>query len=396
MVRRPGCQRERGTGGELGLDMAARRSAFADCSPPVFASRLERGGSCRQDEGMTAESKPGACIAPHPAPRSRSGEPRPSPSAGVPGEEGSEGCAIARERADPSDIDRGDWVERYVPRRARPYARLARLDRPIGTWLLLFPGWWGIALAARRWPDPVLLALFALGALVMRGAGCTLNDIADRDFDGRVARTRLRPLPSGAVSVWQAAAFLLLQLAIGAAVLFSLNRLSILLGIAVLGLVGSYPYMKRVTYWPQVFLGLNFNWGALVGWTAVTATLAWPALLLYLGGVFWTVGYDTIYAHQDKEDDALIGVRSSALALGSRTRPWLFGFYAAAVLLWGAAGVAVGLGPWFWAGLAAAATRLAWQAARVDIDRPADCLAKFRSNRAVGWLMLAGIVAGHL
>jgi 4-hydroxybenzoate polyprenyltransferase len=314
----------------------------------------------------------------------------------VPGEEGSEGCAIARERADPSDIDRGDWVERYVPRRARPYARLARLDRPIGTWLLLFPGWWGIALAARRWPDPVLLALFALGALVMRGAGCTLNDIADRDFDGRVARTRLRPLPSGAVSVWQAAAFLLLQLAIGAAVLFSLNRLSILLGIAVLGLVGSYPYMKRVTYWPQVFLGLNFNWGALVGWTAVTATLAWPALLLYLGGVFWTVGYDTIYAHQDKEDDALIGVRSSALALGSRTRPWLFGFYAAAVLLWGAAGVAVGLGPWFWAGLAAAATHLAWQAARVDIDRPADCLAKFRSNRAVGWLMLAGIVAGHL
>jgi 4-hydroxybenzoate polyprenyltransferase len=277
----------------------------------------------------------------------------------------------------------------------RPYVRLARLDRPIGTWLLLFPGWWGIALAARRWPDLALMTLFAVGALVMRGAGCTLNDIADRHYDAQVARTRLRPLPSGAVSVPQAVAFLLLQAAAGCAVLLSLNRASIVLGLAVLGLIGSYPFMKRITHWPQIFLGLNFNWGALIGWTAVTGTFAAPPLLLYLGGVFWTIGYDTIYAHQDKEDDRRIGVKSSALALGRRTRPWLFLFYAASLLLWGAAGLMAGLAAAFWVGLALAALQLSWQAARVDIDNPADCLQKFRSNRLVGWLLLAGIVGGH-
>jgi 4-hydroxybenzoate polyprenyltransferase len=307
-----------------------------------------------------------------------------------------EGDRAAAISTDLSDIDHGDWVERHLPTSIRPYARLARLDRPIGTWLLLFPGWWGIALASGSWPDPVLLLLFAIGAVAMRGAGCTLNDIADRHYDSQVARTRLRPLPSGAVSVGQAAVFLLLQLAIGAAVLSSLNRTSILLGLAVLGLIGTYPLMKRITYWPQVFLGLNFNWGALIGWTAVTGALAWPPLLLYLGGVFWTIGYDTIYAHQDKEDDVRIGVKSSAIALGSRTRPWLFAFYGAALLLWAAAGHVAGLGVMFRIGLAAAAGQLTWQAARVATDHPADCLAKFRSNRVVGWLMLAGIVAGHL
>jgi 4-hydroxybenzoate polyprenyltransferase len=236
----------------------------------------------------------------------------------------------AAEIPDPSDIRTGDWVARRLPGWAEPYARLARIDRPIGTWLLLFPAWWGIALAAPvqpepGWPDPVLLLLFALGALVMRGAGCTLNDIADRDFDARVARTRLRPLPSGRITVFQALVFLAAQLAIGAAVLFSLNNLSILLGLAVLALIGTYPFMKRITWWPQLFLGLNFNWGALIGWTAVTGALAAPPLLLYLGGVFWTLGYDTIYAHQDKEDDARIGVKSSALALGERTRPCVLG-----------------------------------------------------------------------
>ncbi len=296
---------------------------------------------------------------------------------------------------DPSDIRHGDWVERYLPVRLRPYARLARLDRPIGTWLLLFPGWWGIALASGHWPDSMLLLMFAIGAVVMRGAGCTLNDIADRHYDAQVARTRLRPLPSGAVSVPQAFLFLLLQSAIGAGVLFSLNRPSVLLGFSVLGLIGTYPFMKRITYWPQVFLGLNFNWGALIGWTAVTGALAWPSLLLYVGGVFWTLGYDTIYAHQDKEDDIRIGVRSSAIALGAHTRPWLFAFYGAALLLWSAAGHVAGLGAVFWVGLAAAAVQLAWQGARVNIDDPADCLSKFRSNRAVGWLLLAGIVAGH-
>jgi 4-hydroxybenzoate polyprenyltransferase len=304
--------------------------------------------------------------------------------------------ALRARPVDPSDIQTGDWVERYLPPRLRPYARLARLDRPIGTWLLLFPGWWAIALASERWPDPTLLLLFAIGAVAMRGAGCTLNDIADRHFDAKVARTRMRPLPSGAVSVPQAGVFLLLQLTIGVAVLLSLNQASIGLGFAVLGLIGTYPFMKRITYWPQVFLGLNFNWGALLGWTAVTGALAVPSLLLYLGGVSWTIGYDTIYAHQDKDDDIGIGVKSSAIALGPHTRPWLFAFYGAAILFWAGAGLQAGIGTMFWVGLAGAALQLAWQAARVATDDPADCLAKFRSNRAVGWLVLAGIVAGHL
>ena len=324
----------------------------------------------------------------------RSGIPHLTPALSAPG--GGEGDEI-----DPTDIHVGDWVDRLLPRWAEPYARLARLDRPIGTWLLLFPGWWSIALANNpesgpRWPDPVLMLLFALGAVVMRGAGCTLNDIADRDYDGKVARTRLRPIPSGRVSVPQAAIFMAAQLAIGAAILLSLTRASILLGLAVLGLIATYPYMKRITYWPQLFLGLNFNWGALIGWAAVTGRLAWPPVLLYLGGICWTLGYDTIYAHQDKEDDARIGVKSSALALDDRTRPFLFLFYGAAAALWAAAGIAAGLNPVFLAGLTLAAAQLAWQAARVDTHDPLDCLRKFRSNRLVGWLVLASIVAGRL
>jgi 4-hydroxybenzoate polyprenyltransferase len=186
-----------------------------------------------------------------------------------------------------------------------------------------------------------------------------------------------------------------LQLAVGAGVLLCLNRATQLLGIAVLALIASYPFMKRITWWPQLFLGLNFNWGALIGWTAVTGSLGWPPLLLYLGGICWTLGYDTIYAHQDKEDDARIGVKSSALALGERTRPFLYATYAAAMALWGAAGVAAGLGAAFFIVLAVVAVQLLWQAARVDADDPADCLAKFRSNRLAGWLMLTGIVTGH-
>jgi 4-hydroxybenzoate polyprenyltransferase len=295
-----------------------------------------------------------------------------------------------------TDIRAGDWVDRYAPPALRPYLRLARLDRPIGTWLLLFPGWWAIAMAAPGWPDARLLALFALGAVAMRGAGCTLNDIIDRDIDGRVARTRTRPLPSGAVSLRQAMVFLVLQLLIGAGVLLCLDRLAVLLGLLVLLLIGTYPLMKRVTYWPQFFLGLNFNWGALMGWAAATGRLDASAFLLYAGGIAWTLGYDTIYAHQDKEDDALIGVKSSALALGARTRPFLLVFYAAAVALWAAAGVAAGLGWAFWAALGAGAAQLLWQGSQVDIDDPSDCLAKFRANRWVGWLMLLGAVGGHV
>jgi len=231
--------------------------------------------------------------------------------------------------------------------------------------------------------------------VVIRAADCTLNDIADREYDGKVARTRLRPLPSGRVSVLQAVVVMAAQLTVGAAVLFSLDRACWWLGIGVLALIGTYPFMKRITYWPQLSLGLNFNWGALLGWAAATGGLAWPPVLLYFGGIFWTLGYDTIYAHQDKEDDARIGVKSSALALGERTRPWLFGFYAAALALWAAVGIWAGLGILFWAGLAGVGLQLGWQAARVNIHDPADCLDKFRSNRIAGWLLFAGIVAGH-
>ncbi len=287
-----------------------------------------------------------------------------------------------------TDIRAGDWVDRVAPSALRPYLRLARLDRPIGTWLLLFPCWWGIALAAKGWPDWGLMILFGIGAVVMRGAGCTFNDIVDRDFDAKVERTRVRPIPSGAVSVAAAITFLIVQLAIGAAILFALNWLAIALGFLVIALIVTYPFMKRITYWPQFFLGLNFNWGALVGWAAVRGELQWPAYLLYAGGIAWTLGYDTIYAHQDKEDDALIGVKSSALALGALTRPFLFIFYAAAVALWVVAGESAGLGWPFRAALVLVLFQLLWQAARVDIDSPADCLAKFKSNRVTGWLLL--------
>lgn len=294
-----------------------------------------------------------------------------------------------------SDIRAGDWADRYAPSALRPYIRLARLDRPIGTWLLLFPGWWAIAMAAERWPDWGLLALFGIGAVAMRGAGCTLNDLVDRDFDAKVARTRTRPLPSGAVTPAQALVFLVLQLAIGAAVLLSFNRFAIGTGLAVLALIATYPFMKRITYWPQFFLGLNFNWGALLGWAAVRGSLEWTPVLLYLGGIAWTLGYDTIYAHQDKEDDVRIGVKSSALALGNRTRPWLFIFYGIATAFWIGAGVSGGFAWPFYLGLLAAGLQLAWQALRVDIDSPEDCLAKFHSNRIVGWALLLGSIAAR-
>ena len=227
--------------------------------------------------------------------------------------------------SDRSDMPRGHWIDRVVPAGARPYLRLMRIDRPIGTWLLLLPGWWAIALAAPDggWPDFRLLALFAVGAIVMRGAGCVVNDMADRDFDARVARTATRPIPSGAVSLRRAGLLLAGLLVIGLAVLLSLGTLAIWLGVLSLGLVALYPFMKRVTDWPQVWLGLTFNWGALLGWAAATGRIDPPALWLYAGGIAWTMVYDTIYAHQDKEDDALIGVRSTALLFGGASRRWL-------------------------------------------------------------------------
>jgi len=220
------------------------------------------------------------------------------------------------------DIPVECWIDRRLPAAWRPYCRLMRLDRPIGTWLLLFPCWWSAALAAEGWPDLWLFALFAIGAVVMRGAGCTVNDWADRDFDGKVARTAARPIPSGAVSPRQALIFLVAQLLVGLLVLLQLNWFAIGVGAASLLLVFPYPFMKRITYWPQAWLGLTFNWGALVGWAAVRGDLTLAPVLLYIAGVFWTLGYDTIYAHQDKEDDILVGVKSTALALGENTVAW--------------------------------------------------------------------------
>ena len=290
-----------------------------------------------------------------------------------------------------TDIPEQGWVPRLLPAALQPYARLMRLDRPIGTWLLLFPGWWSLAMAARGRADLWLFAAFALGAVIMRGAGCTWNDITDRHYDGRVARTRTRPIPSGAVSVRQAVLFMGLLLLAALAILATFNRFAILLGAASLIIVFTYPFMKRVTYWPQFVLGLAFNWGALLGWAAVTGGLALAPVLLYLAGIFWTLGYDTIYAHQDKEDDALIGLKSSALRLGARTRPFLFFTYGMTVLLMAAAGTLLGYGWAFRLALALAAAQLVWQAARARLDVPEDCLAKFRSNRLFAWIILAGI-----
>ncbi|MDJ0893616.1 MAG: 4-hydroxybenzoate octaprenyltransferase [Alphaproteobacteria bacterium] len=290
-----------------------------------------------------------------------------------------------------TDIPVAGWVDRLLPKAARPYARLMRLDRPIGTWLLLFPGWWSIAMAWRGWENAWLFAAFGLGAIIMRGAGCTWNDITDRDFDGRVARTRTRPIPAGEVTVRQAYLFLGLLLLAGLAILLTFNPFAIALGAASLVLVFSYPFMKRITYWPQFVLGLAFNWGALLGWAAVDGALALPPALLYVAGIFWTLGYDTIYAHQDKEDDALIGVKSTALKLGPKTRPFLYQVYAATVLLMAAMGWFIGYGWPFYACLAAGAAQLFWQAHRVALDDPEDCLAKFRSNRLFAWLVLAGM-----
>jgi len=300
--------------------------------------------------------------------------------------------------ADASDIPSASWVDRYAPAWARPWMRLARLDRPIGTWLLLLPCWWSLALATAAgpepaWPSPWYILLFAVGASVMRGAGCTWNDITDREFDGQVARTATRPIPSGAVSVRGALVFLVLQMLLGLAVLVSFNSFAIAVGAASLLLIFPYPFMKRITWWPQAWLGLTFNWGALVGWAAVAGSLSPAPVLMYAAGFFWTLGYDTIYAHQDKEDDALIGVKSSARRLGGRTRPFLFLFYGVTVLLLGASGWTAGMTWPFYIGLAAAALQLAWQAADVDIDSPQDCLAKFKSNKWFGLILLAGLIA---
>jgi 4-hydroxybenzoate polyprenyltransferase len=294
----------------------------------------------------------------------------------------------------------GNWVDQLAPLRARPYLRLARLDRPIGSWLLLIPCWWSSALAAiaarEGAPHLTHLALFFIGAFAMRGAGCTWNDIVDRDLDRSVERTRSRPIPSGQVSVPEALVFLVAQALTGLAVLLQFNAFAIVTGIASLAVVAIYPFMKRITYWPQIVLGFAFSWGALMGWAATFGRLDVAPLVLYAGAIAWVIGYDTIYAHQDREDDALIGIKSTALLFGDRTKPVLAIFYGIAAVLIGLAGARTGAGAVFFLGLTAFAAHLGWQIARLDIRDPGLCLALFKSNRDAGLILFAGMVGQAL
>ncbi len=303
-----------------------------------------------------------------------------------------------------ADATRANWVDRFAPPWARPWARLSRLDRPAGTWLLLIPCWWGLALAIAGDPagpkpfDLWIAVGCGIGALLMRGAGCTWNDIADREVDARVARTRSRPIPSGQVGVRGALAWGIVQALAAFAILVSFPPQAIGLGIASLALVAVYPFAKRFTWWPQIFLGLAFNWGVILAHAAHGTTPGWAAVLLYGAGIAWTLFYDTIYAHQDREDDALVGVKSTARLFGARTRTWLFGFMFAAVSL---AALAVTLAtrdelqPWpllaALVGTWAFGIHLSAQLRQLDIDDPDLCLRLFRSNRGAGLILAAGL-----
>ncbi len=297
-----------------------------------------------------------------------------------------------------ADAPKGNWVDRFSPEWARPFLQLARTDRPIGGWLLMWPCWWSAALAATTagepYPNPWHLALFLIGAHVMRGAGCVWNDLLDRKIDAQVERTRSRPLPSGRVSTQAALAFMVALALTGLLVLLQFNRFTILLGIASLSIVAVYPLMKRLTSWPQAVLGLAFGWGALVGWAALFGSLALPPLLLYAATILWIVGYDTIYAHQDKEDDALIGMKSTALRFGEKTKTWLIGLYGGAWVLMALAGYLAGSGWMFLAGMLAAGGHLAWQIATLDTADGANCLTRFRANHAYGAIVFLALLAG--
>ncbi len=290
-----------------------------------------------------------------------------------------------------------NWVDRYAPRTLRPWLKLARFDRPIGTWLLMLPGWQAVAMAGAeqgKGPDFRLLLLIAVGALVMRGAGCAYNDIVDRDYDAQVARTAMRPIPSGQISVKGAFAYLAGLSLIGLLILMSLKPLAIALGVGSLLLVAAYPFMKRITWWPQAWLGLTFNWGAPLGYAAATGHFGWQAVLLYASGFFWTLGYDTIYAVQDMEDDALVGVKSSARRLGAKAPRGVAVFYLVCVLLAGAAAAVAHLGPLVLPFLIAYAVHLLWQARSLRVDDGALALKLFKSNREAGLILFLGLVAG--
>lgn len=296
-----------------------------------------------------------------------------------------------------ADAPPDNWVDRYAPEYARPYLRLARLDRPIGVWLLLLPCWWGVGLAedslGSPYPNLWLLVLFAIGALVMRAGGCAYNDYVDRDYDAKVARTASRPIPSGQITPGAALAFAAICSFAGLIVLLQFNAFTIRLGVASLILVAVYPFLKRYTYWPQIALGLAFNWGALVGWSAVTDGMSLPSILLYCGSVLWTIGYDTIYAHQDKEDDLVLGLKSTAIRFGTNTISWVGGLYAGAALLWFLAGLFAGTHLIYFTAVLLVSAQLAWQTTTLEVTDAQNCLARFRSNRDVGLVIFLGLVA---
>jgi len=297
-----------------------------------------------------------------------------------------------------SDIPRGNWLDRYLPSLMQPYARLMRLDRPIGTWLVLLPGWWALALAETpgNWPNFLWIALFGIGAILMRGAGCVINDMFDRDFDAQVARTADRPLASGAIRMRAALVFLAALLLVSLGILVQFNPFAMAVGTLSLALVIPYPLMKRITWWPQAWLGLTFNWGALLGWAVVRGEIEPATLVLYAAGFFWTLGYDTIYAHQDKEDDALVGIKSTARLLGANSRPWIAGFYTVCIALLALSAWMVAIGWPFWIGLAVGIAHLIWQTAAINFDDPKDCLKKFRANRDFGLIIFAAAIAGRM
>ncbi|MBN9249497.1 MAG: 4-hydroxybenzoate polyprenyltransferase [Mesorhizobium sp. 61-13] len=304
-----------------------------------------------------------------------------------------------------ADAPSGHWVYRVLPRWLWPYAQLARWDRPIGWQLLLWPCWWSAALAATAYarptdailtllPQPYTLVLFLIGAIAMRGAGCTYNDIVDENIDVAVERTRSRPLPSGKVTRRQAWTFLVIQALIGLGVLLQFNSFAVGLGISSLVIVAIYPFMKRFTDWPQLVLGLAFSWGALMGWANEFGDIDAPAIMLYIGSILWVIGYDTIYAHQDKEDDAIVGVRSTARLFGDNTKAWLAGLYAGALMCFAVAFANAQAPVPVMAGLIAAGAHMARQISMLDIDNPDQCLRLFKSNNQVGWLIFLGIVGG--
>jgi 4-hydroxybenzoate polyprenyltransferase len=296
-----------------------------------------------------------------------------------------------------TDINHAHWTLRFLPGWARPYARLSRWDRPIGIWLLMLPCWWGLALAiGPNWGRLVgWMALFALGALAMRGAGCTWNDIVDRKVDARVERTRTRPLPAGELKLHHALIWTALQAAVGALILFKLNKFAGGVALASLVLVGIYPAMKRFTWWPQFILGLAFNWGVLVAYATITETISWSAVALYAGGVAWTLVYDTIYAMQDQRDDAIIGVRSTARLFENNPRSWLGLFAILTLAFWTLAGWLGGLSLLYFALLALIALHFAWQIVLLKPGVPGDCLMRFKSNAHLGLLLTVAILAGR-